>query len=51
MLFLKTHKNDKEKSPMRAFLGAAAVEKIHDNGQELTITGRIGSRVSDDASK
>ena len=32
VLFLKTHKSDKEKSPIRAFLGAAAVEKIYDNG-------------------
>ena len=36
---------------IRDFLGAAAVEKIHDNGQEFTIAGRIGSRISDDASK
>ena len=43
--------SDKEKSPVRAFLGAAAVEKIHDNGQELTITGRIGSCISKDTGK
>lgn len=42
--------SDKEKSPIRAFLGAA-VEKIHDNGQELAIAGRISSCVSKDTGK
>lgn len=36
---------------IRDFLGAAAVEKIHDNGQEFTIAGRIGSCVSDNTGK
>lgn len=36
---------------IRDFLGAAAVEKIHDNGQEFTIAGRIGSRVSNNTGK